>query len=122
MPRAPQHFVIGVATGAFVNALVQWSEADGNPDHRFDWGELCLCSLAGGMGALLPDILEPATFPGHRQFFHSLAGAALVSFALSGRHTHGCSRCTRVLLLVTTTGYLSHIVADASTPKSIPWI
>jgi membrane-bound metal-dependent hydrolase YbcI (DUF457 family) len=70
----------------------------------------------------LPDLLEPADSPFHRQFFHSFAAAALVAYAISGKHTRCLGWAGRMLLWMIGLGYLSHIVADSRTPRSIPFI
>ena len=54
-----------------------------------------------------------------RQFFHSLLTAALVAWAISGKHTLKFSRATRLALWVFGIGYLSHIALDCATPKRI---
>jgi len=39
---------------------------------KLSWPELLGAGLSGVAGAFLPDIIEPATSPNHRSFFHSL--------------------------------------------------
>lgn len=111
-----------MAAGATVNAVCQWSERQANPNAEFSFGSLALCSLAGGAAASLPDLLEPAYSPHHRQFFHSLTAAALVAYGISGGHVLRFGPIGRMLLWVLGFGYLSHIVADSTTPRSIPLI
>jgi len=111
-----------MATGATVNAVCQWSERQANPEAEFSLGSLLLCSLAGGAAASLPDLLEPAYCPHHRQFFHSLTAAALVAYGISGGHVLRFGPVGRMVLWVIGFSYLSHIVADLSTPMSIPLI
>jgi inner membrane protein len=122
MPRFSTHFAIGLGVGAAVNTLCQWNKQRDEPGTRFDFGELCLCSLAAGAGAIVPDLLEPADSPNHRQFFHSVAAAALVAYLISGGHTHRLSPIAKLLLAVFGFGYISHLLADALTPKSLPFI
>ena len=54
-----------------------------------------------------------------RQFFHIILSAALVAWAISGKHTLKFSRATRLALWVFGIGYLSHIALDCTTPKRI---
>jgi hypothetical protein len=119
MPCAKEHLIAGLAVGAAVNGLIQWLESLDDQNKRFDWGEFLLCTAAGGAAALLPDILEPADSPNHRKFFHSVTAAGLVVYSISGRHTNGYSASAGKILMVFGMGYLSHLVADAGTPKSI---
>jgi membrane-bound metal-dependent hydrolase YbcI (DUF457 family) len=121
MPGFTTHFVIGAATGAAVNTICQQSRRKGQPESKFDFGELCVCSLAAGAGACVPDLLEPADSPFHRKFFHSVVAAALVAYIISGKHTSRLGWPERLLLWMIGLGYLSHIVADARTPRSIPF-
>jgi membrane-bound metal-dependent hydrolase YbcI (DUF457 family) len=109
-----------MAAGATVNAVCQWSECRANPNAEFSFGSLALCSLAGGAAASLPDLLEPAFSPNHRGFFHSLTAAALVAYGISGRHTQRLGVLGKMVLWVLGLGYLSHLAADATTPKSLP--
>ena len=122
MPNAKTHFVIGAAAGAAVNATMQWGRMALHPSAKFDWGEFFICTGSSGAAALLPDLLEPATSPNHRAFFHSLAMAAIVAYAVTGKHTGKWPIAISLLAGVAGVGYLSHIVADAITPKSIRFI
>src|SRR6267154_1086068 len=117
MPRFATHFVIGAATGAAVSTVCQWGRRNERPDFKFDFGEMIVCSLAAGGGACLPDLLEPADSLFHRQFCHSIVAAALVAYAISGEHTHRLGLAGRMLLWMVGLGYLSHIAADATTPR-----
>ena len=83
--------------------------------------------LGAGLAALLtnlPDILEPALHPNHRQFFHSLTFAAML-----GKATHEiyewetdnpADEAIRFLLLVGAGAYFVHLLLDAGTAKSLP--
>ena len=122
MPCAKEHLVAGLAVGAIVNGLIQWLECLDDSAKRFDWGELIVCSAAGGAAALLPDILEPADSPNHRKFFHSVTAAGLVVYGMSGRHTDDCSESARKILTVLGMGYLSHLALDCTTPRAIDLI
>jgi membrane-bound metal-dependent hydrolase YbcI (DUF457 family) len=122
MPNADTHILAGLLVGAATSALCQLSERESSPDKKLDWGELCICALAGASAALLPDILEPATSPNHRQFCHSVTAAALVAYSISGRHTDTWSTETKKLVAALGMGYLSHLMLDGGTPKSINFV
>ena len=119
MPNAKAHLIVGAITGAAVNLHLQLERSGPERTVRFDWGELLICSAAAGAAALLPDLLEPATTPNHRKFFHSLTMAALVAYAMTGRHTKKLSAKDLLLLTMIGMGYLSHLAADATTPRCI---
>ena len=84
---------------------------------------------SGGFSALatrLPDVLEPAVNPNHRQFFHSLLFSAVV-----GKFTYECyqwkpetqtEELIRYLLLLAGSAYLVHLLLDFGTPKGLPII
>ena len=85
--------------------------------------------LAAGVAAIatsLPDVLEPAVHPHHRQFFHSVALAGLLGHAMQltyewTPHTDG-DRLLKEAILVVGTAYGIHLVKDAGTPRSLPWL
>ena len=119
MPNFKTHALIGAAVG--VGAYVAYSTffKDRERDEPFDW---CTAAFCGGLGALaasVPDLLEPATSPNHRGFFHSIFVLALVGVCLA-RITAKCS--FKLLLYVAGAAYISHLLADARTKRCIPWI
>lgn len=74
----------------------------------------------------LPDILEPATNPHHRQFFHSIATFMALGYgvkkAYEWKPQDKLEECIRFALLCAGVGYISHLVLDASTARSLPMI
>lgn len=71
-------------------------------------------------------MLEPASHPNHRQFFHSLAFAGVLGMAAHKLYTwepdNSFDEATRFVLLVGVGAYLIHLLLDAGTPKSLPLI
>ncbi len=119
MASGKQHFCYGAATGAVVNAAIQLIRMERDPSLRFDWGELGCSALMGGVVAGLPDLIEPAVTPNHRGIFHSAVCGAMVLYAAHGAHTAGWSEEGRTAARVAAWAYVSHLFADALTPKSI---
>ena len=85
--------------------------------------------IAGGLGALcgsLPDLIEPATNPHHRQFFHSVAFAALAFEGLRRIYRwqpeDDLHRTIRGLTLIAGGAYLIHLAMDSTTPMSLPLV
>jgi hypothetical protein len=147
MANGKAHFTAGAVVGATVNVIVQSTQMAMDYDRPFDWGEFFLCTGAGAFAGLaardhrnaslpLPkgegrgegegSVRKPITqnlgivdllFP--RQFFHTILSAALVAWAISGKHTLKFSRATRLALWVFGISYLSHIALDCTTPKRI---
>jgi hypothetical protein len=71
-------------------------------------GGLLISSIFACIGGLLPDVLEPPTWPGHRGFFHYVVGPisvipAIVFINSSMLHFIGGSFCF---------GYFSHFILD----------
>ena len=80
----------------------------------------------GGIFGKLPDILEPATNPHHRQFCHSIVVLAGIGYGLKKAYDwkpeNNKEALCRGLILVAGAGYLSHLLFDATTPMSLPLI
>lgn len=86
-------------------------------------------AVAAGIGALcgtLPDLLEPACHPNHRQFFHSVACAGLVGVAWYRLYRWepqtNSEDLVRLLLLGVGGAFLIHLAMDAFSPKGLPLI
>lgn len=76
--------------------------------------------------ASLPDLLEPAVTPHHRQAFHSVTlgltvGAATYKAYKWEPQTPG-QEILRALALIAGSAYLLHLVGDMMTPKGLPLI
>jgi inner membrane protein len=91
-------------------------------------GTATLQPLAGGIAASvltkLPDLLEPAITPNHRQFFHSVAFASLLGVGLYKLHQwqpeEAADKFWKTLGMVAISSYLIHLALDATTAKSLP--
>lgn len=72
----------------------------------------------------LPDVLEPAAHPNHRQFFHSLTFGGLLVAAgykvYKWETDNPFDDAIRFVLLVGAGAYLVHLLLDAGTPRSLP--
>jgi inner membrane protein len=87
-----------------------------------------LAPLAGGFAASiftkLLDLLEPATSPNHRQFFHSIAFASLLVAGFVKLRDWETKATTEEFLKtlgkLAIAGYLVHLALDATTAKSLP--
>lgn len=116
MPGRTTHVVAGVSAGIMVYGVVKYIKQE-------EWtlrGAICSATL-GALGGMLPDMLEPATNPNHRQFFHSLLFGAVLFFGrdklyeILGLNVQQKALCNSLLA-----GYSSHLVLDGITPKSLP--
>jgi len=75
----------------------------------------------------LPDILEPSPGnPHHRQFCHSLLVLTALGVGLKNLYEWQpedvMDKCLRGLGLISGCAYVSHLLCDATTPRSLPLI
>lgn len=81
-------------------------------------------ALLAGYLTKVPDVLEPAVHPNHRQFFHSVAFAGLLGLATykvyQWQPESPAGEVARFAMLVGAAAYLIHLAIDAGTPKSLP--
>jgi inner membrane protein len=112
-------------TAAAVLSAISFAEG-----HSFEPNRRLGFAMAGGTAGyalgLLPDLLEPATSPNHRQFFHSiLFGAAIVGVGhklYQWQPESDGDKILRWLGLAASAAYLVHLALDATTKKSLPLI
>src|SRR4051812_48059741 len=87
MPNFKTHALVGVGVAVTLNVVKQSAQRVTDPTREFDLGELLAWGAVGLVISSLPDILEPATHPNHRSTCHSFAIAALILYAIKGRHS-----------------------------------
>lgn len=120
MPCAPTHRLINVVVaGAGLVALHEHGKGERLPDP-------VVGATLSGCFASLPDLLEPATNPHHRQALHSLAFAGLLGYGVYRLYewhpeTPG-EELLRTLGLMAGAAYLLHLAADFCTKRSLPVI
>jgi len=93
-------------------------------------GRTSLKPFAGaGIAALttnLPDILEPATHPHHRQVFHSFLAAIAVGYTWKELYEwqpeENGDKALRFILMTGCAAYLLHLALDSLTSRSIPLV
>lgn len=115
--RAAHEMAGAIAASAICTTL--------NQDLRKLLLELTISVPLGKLGGRLPDILEPSlNNPNHRQFFHSLAfmfGAGVIMKKLFEWEPYSMEgKAMRWGLLIVGAAYMSHLLLDSSTPKSLP--
>lgn len=118
MPNAAQHAAIGgVAAGGTYLVMCRYYRRQPR------LGEFVICGGAGVLATGLPDLLEPAAHPHHRQFAHSLVvGGLLAKFALEecGASNKDWGEFPKIFLAVLIVAYISHLIADGFTPRGLP--
>jgi membrane-bound metal-dependent hydrolase YbcI (DUF457 family) len=115
--NGPAHQVLaGFATGVYL--------AERERQAGIQTAKPLVAGTAAAFLTKLPDILEPATTPNHRQFFHSVAFAALLGVALhelnKWQPESAGGEFLKSLALVAIPAYLIHLFLDSLTAKSLP--
>ena len=145
MPRRANHMLAGAAVGALVVTLR--AQHDGPP---LSSAELLGGLLGGVFGGVLPDILDPPTDPKHRRLAHSFAAGGTLLVAKVWKLRASCEsyadeaarrartsppgsrlqashegdemfwRFAAGAWTGLLSGYASHLVLDAATPRGLP--
>lgn len=115
MANGSDHIATGALTGV---ALACYGHRQAEPVNP---------ALVIGVSAVfskLPDWLEPATNPHHRQFFHSIYFMAGLCCGLKKTYDwkpeDNGGQILRFLALCAGAGYIRHLVLDGLTPRSLP--
>jgi inner membrane protein len=120
MACAVEHATFNLVAVAAACATVQYRE--GRPVD----GTAVVMGAAAAALPSLPDVLEPALHPNHRQFFHSVAFALAVAYGIRRVYVWDAQtdwdRLVRAALLVGGAAYLGHLARDAFTTKGLPLV
>ena len=135
MPNGKIHNKAGTILGATTYLLIQ---NNSEQKEKVDFGELLLSSGIGLSTARIPDILEPATNPNHRAFFHSFVFGGILCFAgvyawkdlqarRYEREAMGIQQCSKyeildVVIVIGAGSILLHLFMDGFTKKGLPFI
>lgn len=119
MPNASTHRLGAATTVGLISLVYELAQGEeANP------GWPLIATALAAMTATLPDVIEPATNPYHRQFFHSIFFAILVGYGLfrlyEWKPQEDWQKALRFGGLAIGGAYLVHLVMDACTPFSLP--
>ncbi len=119
MSNAAEHTLGALAIVGLGHCALEASQGELTPAPLMSGALASLC-------ASLPDIIEPAIHPHHRQFFHSVAFAGLlVALGIEvyrWKPEKPFEQIVRAAALIAGASYLAHLVMDARTPRSIPLV
>ena len=120
MPNHSTHLIAGGLSGLIVAMF------DKNDNHKTAYDPF-LATVVGATSGCLPDILEPALRnPHHRQFFHSVVVLVAAGYGLKKvyewKPEDNLEALLRKVLLFAGVGYVSHLLLDATTARSLPII
>lgn len=112
-----QHLRIGILLSIIIGLIVSL-----NSDSFF-LIEFGIFILLGSFSSIIPDIIEPPTSRWHRKFFHSVS--ILIIFIILillsyGVYLNDPSSKLFYFSIAISTGYISHLFADALTPAGLP--
>ncbi|MCF6218191.1 MAG: metal-dependent hydrolase [Gammaproteobacteria bacterium] len=121
MANGKTHLVVGGLTGLAVALADHPAKSNAISHHPL---------TAVGVGAFfgkLPDTIEPSLRnPHHRQFFHSIAFLSATGYAFKKAYNWESENDWESLLrgfaLVATGAYISHLVVDSFSSRSLPVI
>ena len=128
--NSKQHIEISTigsaAIAGIADLIIQKNNQRRNPEHKFDYVRLAKSIAIGGVcgyvTSTLPDKIEPATSPHHRQFFHSLTCLALLFFGNGKLQSANMPPELKQIINYLSVGYGLHLAADSTTVKGLPLI
>ncbi|WP_050553770.1 metal-dependent hydrolase [Leptospira santarosai] len=118
MADKKSHQIVGGLAGLLKVALEDKDRTDLSLNMRIE--RLLIGGGLGIVGGMIPDILEPADNPHHRQTAHSVAFAVLLCILIM--QTKKKYPSASVFLDSMFVGYVSHLGLDSTTPMGIPLI
>ena len=109
-----------VVAGTVIGVAIAYKESQNGQSTAWPFA-------GGGIGALfgtLPDILEPANHPNHRQFFHGVFFAAVLGYVwyrlYQWKPEEPWQVSARMIALIAIGAYMIHLAMDSTTSKSLP--
>ena len=115
--RFEEHVTIGIITGGIIGLAIS------SLGENIDVISVFMATIFGGIGAAIPDSLEPPSSWTHRKFYHSrkmlkqmllLLLLLLIGVPLWVNIREG------YVIAGGITGYISHLLMDATTPAGLP--
>jgi membrane-bound metal-dependent hydrolase YbcI (DUF457 family) len=122
MPNRNFHQILGAVAGASFSVVKQCSQLKENPNREFDYFHLLACVSSAVVGAMCPDILEPANRiigPHHRSSCHSLAAGTFMAKGISLVKELEIPEILKDTAICFSLGYLTHLAADLGTTKGL---
>ena len=85
------------------------------------FGDIIKSLIIGGLAGIAPDIIEPATNPNHRGFFHSVAMLNILAYSQDRTwQAHNLAEEQKQLISTLIDAYTSHLLSDSTTQKGLP--
>lgn len=84
-------------------------------------GDAIKSLVIGGIAGAAPDIIEPATNPNHRSFFHSIAFFAILAHANNKIwQSESLTDEQKQLISTICAAYGSHLLIDGTSKRGLP--
>lgn len=117
--NSDEHFLGGMVAGG----ILEWGNQSKINSNEINFGKVFGASILGGFGGLIPDLLEPANNPNHREFFHSLVfGYLLLVGNQKIQSQEDIKPELKFLSNSISNGIFSHLGLDSTTSRSLPLI
>lgn len=112
------HAILGALVAGGLYLLCRSSK-----DEELSLDEAIVVVLLGALAGVAADLLEPATNPNHRSICHGGTTLALILLLCHrGSKTNKLSDSQKAFIIPILAAYASHLVADSTSPKSLPLI
>lgn len=114
--RIEDHGVLG----ALIALANDWTykQKKGQP---MTFGDIIKSLVLGGLAGMAPDIIEPATSPNHRGFFHSVGMLKILAYAQDRTcQAQNLTEAQKQLASTLIDAYTSHLLSDSTTQKGLP--
>lgn len=119
MPNAIAH---RIGAGAVIGLATAKIESDKG---QVSLQPVINAALGASMGTL-PDVIEPALNPNHRKFFHSVTALGMVGYGgyklWKWEPETDFEKLLKGIGLIGCGAYMTHLLMDSTTPKSLPLI
>lgn len=135
MPNGNTHKTAGAIIGTIAYLAVQ---NNSQQEEKVDLGELFISSGIGLTTARIPDILEPATNPNHRAFFHSIVFGGITCYVgvqawkdlqrrrreriALGNQQWNFSEFIDIAIIIASGSVLLHLIMDGFTKKGLNFV
>jgi len=108
--------------GALI-ALIRGCEYKQKKGQTMTFGDIIKALVVGGFAGILPDIIEPATNPNHRGFFHSVAMLKILAYARARTwQAQNLTEEQKQQISTLIDAYTSHLLSDSATQKGLPFL
>lgn len=127
MASQARHLQTGAIVGAIALAIYDLKRQSNEKRLVIDWQQIIMQAglgvVVGALAGILPDILEPANYPGHRQILHSETIFCLCIFLIAKiKMDYQLNENLKNILICSLSGYISHLFEDSQTSSVLPLI